>query len=95
MKLTNEGHRVYAFSIFDETKLDQFSVKILGEYIENEDNELTNTHSTINHLDELGTNYFIGNFKDRGRYQSLVDKFSLIVSTLISKLISFEMILVA
>ena len=52
--------------------MEGFCVKIIGEYISNGDKELIVTKNTIVWLDiELGLSYFVGNFKDRNRYESL------------------------
>ena len=62
--------------------MEGFCVKIIGEYISNGDKELIVTRNTIVWLDiELGLSYFVGNFKDRNRYESLFLDLPIVLET--------------
>ena len=69
--MSHDEHRSRACDMLKDTKLHQEGhviCKIIGEYIYNEEFELTSTQSTITHFHKLGSSYSIGNFSERMRY---------------------------
>ena len=64
--------------MLDETKnLTQNTVKMIGEGIQNENNNLETILFTLVWLSTFGFSYFKGHFADRGRYESLICPFSI------------------
>ena len=49
------------------------SFKLVEEYIQNDDSELTNTKFTTINLSKGGDNFFIGHIENRERYCGLAD----------------------
>ena len=67
--------------------LTQNTVKIIGEGIENENQNLQTILFTLVWLSTFGFSYFKGHFADRGRYESLVMcPFSDFLKMIVSKL---------
>ena len=88
-----EEYREESLDMFDHSKdLSIYTVKIIGEYVENYNLELTITINTFTHLEILGESYAIGNFMDRMRYQTLIVDFSYIqfVQMVASKLMDLS-----
>ena len=66
--------------------LKRFTVKVIGEGIQNKTKALENTRSTFFWLHFLGLSFHLGNFADRGRYESLVCPFSIFFDLITTKL---------
>ena len=71
----HEENRVDSIEMFKHSKInDIHSVKIIGEYFANYSKELVATKNTFALLDaKLGMSFYRGNFKDRKRYESILD----------------------
>ena len=88
---THAEHKEVSADMLDGTKdLDKFTVKIIGEGISNKTKDLENIRCTLVWLHFLGLSFHLGNFADRGRYESLVPcPFSVFFEMIVTKLGEF------
>ena len=94
--LTHDEHRELAEEMLDGTKdLNTYTVKVIGEGIENQTTHLETILLTLFWLSTLGESYFKGHFADRGRYESLVCPFWIFTQMIVKKLKELDLTLVA
>ena len=84
---THAEHQEVASDMLVATKnLEPFTFKIIGEGIYNKTKDLENIKCTLGWLHFLGLSFHLGNFADRGRYESLVCPFSIFFDLITTKL---------
>jgi hypothetical protein len=71
--------------MLDATKVQETnSFKCIAECLANPESDLASTRDTFTALDGRGYGYFMGNISNRGRYEKLVDPFTIFIKMVIT-----------